>query len=114
MTLQTANQPDSPLIVYGHNFCGQAIWLANALQRHDVQHEWRDIRQDSAYRTELKQLANGNLSVPTVIFPDGVVMVEPWPNQVLKKLGLKKPNLLERLISRLRGANRSGVAGEEL
>ncbi len=98
MTPQTKNGVRSPLIVYGHDYCPQAQLVAKILATHKIAHEWRDIRLDEPlYQTELKRLTGGNLSVPTVVFPDGTVMIEPWPNQILKKLGLKKPGLLERL-----------------
>ncbi len=83
-------QPANLLIVYGHDHCSQAYVLAQALQEHGVEHEWRDVLHgDPAWRDELKSLARGNLSVPTVVFPDGTVMVEPWPRRVLEKLGMQ-------------------------
>jgi hypothetical protein len=36
----------------------------------------------------LKALARGYLSVPTLVFPDGSVMIEPSSRSVLLKLGL--------------------------
>ncbi len=89
------------LVVYGHNYCPQAKFLAVALEKHNVSYEWRDVmRGEPSYRDELRQLANGNLSVPTLIFPDGTVMIEPWPGKVLKKLGLKKASRAERFFQK--------------
>jgi mycoredoxin len=96
------DHPGEPtrLIVYGHNFCGQARRLADLLAKHHIDHEWRDVQDDSRFRDELRQLARGYLSVPTVIFPDGTVMVEPWPEAVLTKLSPRQPGLMERLLGR--------------
>ena len=92
------------LVVYGHNYCIQAKFLVAALDKHNVDYEWRDVMQDEPdYQDELRQLANGNLSVPTTVFPDGTVMVEPWPGKVLKKLGLKKAGRAERFFQKLLG-----------
>ncbi|MGB0389494.1 MAG: glutaredoxin domain-containing protein [Ardenticatenaceae bacterium] len=86
------------LIVYGHDYCPLAATLKNKLHAHEIEHEWRDIQKGQAhFRDELKELANGNLSVPTVIFPDGTVMVEPYANDVLDKLGEPRPTFFERL-----------------
>jgi mycoredoxin len=75
------------LIVYGHGDCALSLWLAHSLDENHIEHEWRDVLKDEPrFRHELKQLAKGNLSVPTVIFPDGTVMVEPRPEQVLNRL----------------------------
>ena len=93
---------NAKLVVYGHNFCAQALVLARALNKNEVDHEWRDIMTGPPeWQAELKSLARGNLSVPTVIFPDGQVMVEPYPNEVMDKLGVESSSLLNRLQKRL-------------
>lgn len=61
--------------------------LADVLTEHHIEHERRDVQDgEPRFQDELRQLARGYLSVPTVIFPDGTVMVEPWPEDVLGKL----------------------------
>ncbi len=82
--------PEEKLIVYGHNYCAQAFTLARTLKKHGIAHEWRDVKGNNPhFKEELRELANGNLSVPTVIFPDGTVMVEPPNRIVLETLGYK-------------------------
>lgn len=89
---------EKKLIVYGHEHCEQARALAHTLAKHKIEHEWRDVAKGKpVWKKQLKKLANGNLSVPTVIFPDGTVMVEPWPDQVLDYLGEKEPGFLDKL-----------------
>jgi mycoredoxin len=100
MTSQTQHR--HKLIVYGHNYCPQAKLLISALNKHQVQYDWRDVIQgDPRFQAELRELAHGNLSVPTLIFPDGVVMVEPWPNTVLRKLNLQSSGWLSRIITKI-------------
>lgn len=90
------------LVVYGHGYCSQAGWLKSVLNKKDVKYEWRDVvAGDPRFPDELRRLTGGYLSVPTVVFPDGTVMVEPWPGQVLKKLGLQSPSFFTRLINLL-------------
>jgi mycoredoxin len=92
------------LIIYGHKYCLQAQLLVNALTKQQISYEWRDVIEGPVnFQEELKALANGNLSVPTVMFPDGSVLVEPWPGQVLEKLGLKQMSWGERLLQLWRG-----------
>jgi len=92
------------LIVYGHDLCGQSQLLKRALDEHHIEPEWHAVMNgDPNFRVELKKLARGNLSVPTVIFPDGAVMVEPWPWQVLDRLQPRQPSFVERLLMRQRG-----------
>jgi len=89
------------LIVYGHVYCPQASLLADTLHEYRIPHEWRDVIDgDPRYKDELRALARGHLSVPTVIFPDGSVMVEPWPGEVLKRLNRSRPGFLRQLFGR--------------
>jgi len=100
--VNTEPQINQPVIVYGHNHCPLSLLMARTLKKHNIEHEWRDVHQDQQnFANELRQLANGYLSVPTVIFPDGTVLVEPWPTQVLKKMGIQPTGWLEKLINRL-------------
>lgn len=81
------NTIDLPLVVFGHADCGWALALRRILDHKHVEYEWRDIKKGSPrFGAELRRLARGQLSVPTVVFPDGSVMVEPLPKQVLDKL----------------------------
>jgi mycoredoxin len=78
---------NTKLIVYGHAYCADAIYLQGYLNRNAIAYEWRDIAEgDPRFQDELRLLAKGNLSVPTVIFPDGEVMVEPNPKEVLARV----------------------------
>jgi hypothetical protein len=64
--------------------------LYHSLEEHGIAYEVRDIlKGDPAWKGELRKLARGNLSVPTVVFSDGSVMVEPGPRSVIEKLGLE-------------------------
>ena len=96
-----------PLIVYGHDFCSQARTVRRNLEKAGVPFEWRDVRSgDPQYQEELRALTGGFLSVPTIQFPDGEVLVEPRAFEVMEKVG--SPNkgtkddrsLLDRLLGR--------------
>ena len=64
--------------------------LCAAWAGYRVEYEWRGVMTgEPRFQDELRQLARGYLSAPTVIFPDGTVMVEPRPDDVLDKLGSK-------------------------
>jgi mycoredoxin len=83
-------EPNQKIIVYGHNYCPQVGMVLNILKKYQIDYEWRDVREgDLRFQAELQALAKGFLSVPTLVFPDGTVMVEPWRSEVLQKLGLK-------------------------
>ena len=88
------------LIIYTHDYCPQDHFLARELADKDVEIEWRDVMNGNpAWQEELRAMARAYLSVPTVVFADGTELVERWPKQVLRKLGLepKKKGILGRL-----------------
>jgi len=94
---------EEKIVVYGHDFCPHVRWMTGVLEEHQIEYEWRDVRTgDPRFRDELRELANGNLSVPTILFADGTVMVEPQPEQVLRKLGYVRKGWLTRLLRRWR------------
>jgi mycoredoxin len=89
------------LIVYGHNHCGLAIMIARTLKDNHIDHEWRDILHgDPVWKDELRRLAKGNLSVPTLLFPDGSVLIEPSPKKLLEKVGRPPKGVFQRLFGR--------------
>ena len=75
------------LVVYGHKSCADAIYLEGYLNRNGISYEWRDIVEgDPDFKNELSLLARGFLSVPTVVFSVGEVMVELNPKEILARL----------------------------
>ncbi len=84
---KNGTKEEKPLIIYGHRYCSQANLLRESLDQKQIRYEWRDIREgDPIFQDELKSLARGNLSVPTVVLPTGTVLIEPLPRQVIKLL----------------------------
>lgn len=89
---------EKQIVIYAHDFCGQSRVLIRALDKIGLEYEYRDVvNGNPVWKKELKRLARGNLSVPTVVYDDGTVMVEPWPDQVLDHLGIEKPSFTKRL-----------------
>lgn len=100
------NEPNEGgrLIVYGHNYCGMSRALVNVLKEKEIEYEWRDVREGPVeYQEQLKKLAHGCLSVPTVIFPDGSVLVEPAPYTVVNRLQqppVRDESIMARILRR--------------
>ena len=77
---------NTKLIIYRHRFSADAANLEGCLDQSGIPYEWHDIVDgDPDFKDELSLLARGHLSVPTVVFPDGEVMVEPNPKEVLAR-----------------------------
>jgi thioredoxin reductase (NADPH) len=76
------------LIVYGTPWCPDCRKSKQFLGEHRVPYDYIDIDQDPASQAEVERLNNGMRSVPTIVFPDGSVLVEPSNEDLAQKLGL--------------------------
>ena len=81
-------KPLQPFTVYGTTWCGDCHRARAFLKDHNVEYTWVDIDSDSAARTYIQELNNGNRSVPTIVFADGSVLVEPSNMELKQRLGL--------------------------
>lgn len=68
--------------IYGTRWCGDCKRALRILDEHQVEYDWFDIDQDKDGEAFVKTTNQGNRSVPTIIFPDSSILVEP-PNQKL-------------------------------
>jgi mycoredoxin len=65
------------LIMYGTPWCGDCRRSRRLLDQRQVAYQYIDIETDDAARQRVIEVNQGNQSVPTIIFPDGSVLVEP-------------------------------------
>jgi mycoredoxin len=82
---------DEKIKVYGTTWCPDCVRAKRVLTDKSAPFEWIDISNDEKARVYVEKVNNGNRSVPTIVFPDGSVLVEP-SNRVLedKLASLKK------------------------
>ena len=77
---------DGIIRVYGTAWCPNCVRAKQVLAKHLVQYDWTDISNDEKARAYVEQVNRGNRSVPTIVFPDGSVLVEPSNAELEKKL----------------------------
>lgn len=70
------------IIVYGTRWCGDTKRALKILDERHVEYQWIDIDKDSEGEKFVKETNHGNRSVPTIVFPDSSILVEP-SNQAL-------------------------------
>ena len=71
-------EPNSPeIIVYGTVWCGDTRRARTYLDQNKIPYQWIDIDVDKDARKYVESVNRGYRSVPTIIFPDGSVLVEP-------------------------------------
>lgn len=75
------------LRVYTTQTCGQCWSLKAWLTREQIAFREIQIEDDPEARRFVREAAGGQMSVPTVILPDGRALIEPTPAQVRAALG---------------------------
>jgi len=74
------------IIVYGTRWCPDCHRARKVLNQREILYEYIDINKDRAARDYVEQVNNGNRSVPTILFPDGDILVEPSNRALNAKL----------------------------
>ena len=76
----------SEITVYGTSWCGDSRRCRNILTAIDVPYVWVDIDKDKEGETFVRQVNHGNRSVPTIVFNDGRILVEPSESELTAAL----------------------------
>ena len=71
--------------VYATTWCGDCRMAKRWLDSHGIPFEFIDIEQDDSAAEFVVKVNNGARSVPTIIFPDGSVLVEPSARELAAK-----------------------------
>jgi mycoredoxin len=73
------------IIVYGTSWCPQTAQAKKVLADCGVQFIWCDIEKDPVGCAYVEKVNQGNRTVPTIVFPDGVVLIEPSSIELERK-----------------------------
>ena len=74
------------ITIYGTPWCGDCRRALRVLDQHQANYCYVDIESDDLARSYVERLNNGYQSVPTILFPDGSVLVEPSSATLAEKL----------------------------
>jgi mycoredoxin len=72
--------------IYGQSWCGDTNRARRVLDKKNIQYTWCDIGHDATGRDFVKKCNRGMECVPTIVFPDGSILVEPSDAELIKKL----------------------------
>ncbi len=86
------------LLMYGTTWCGQCHMARRYFDKHDVQYDFIDIDRDEEGLRFVTATNNGMRSVPTIVFPDGSILVEPNRRQLETKLGIEVESFWRRVV----------------
>jgi len=74
--------------MYGTTWCGDTRRARQFLTENNIDYEWIDIDQDKTAAEYVMSVNKGCKSVPTILFPDGSLLVEPSSYQLKEKFKL--------------------------
>jgi len=74
------------IVFYGTAWCPDCLMARRVLDQQAVSYKLKDIDKDPAAAGYVKQVNRGLRSVPTIVFPDGSILVEPSRTQLREKL----------------------------
>ena len=79
---------DANVKAYGAPRCPDCRGAKQFLGEQRVPYDWIDIDQDEAGRKYVQQANDGKQIIPTIVFEDGSILVEPTNSEPAAKLGI--------------------------
>ncbi|SVA49114.1 uncharacterized protein METZ01_LOCUS101968 [marine metagenome] len=76
----------SDIKVYGTTWCGDCTRAKLFMDENGISYDWTDVDEETQYQDYIKGLNNGQMRVPTIIFPDGSILVEPSNEELAGKI----------------------------
>ena len=76
------------VIVYGTSWCPDVHRSRKFLDKMGISYKYVDVDQDEQAAQTVRDMNNGKRKVPTIIFSDNSILVEPSNKELATKLGL--------------------------
>ncbi len=71
--------------LYATTWCGDCRMAKRWFDSHGVPYEYINIEEDDKAAEYVVSVNRGMRSVPTIVFPDGSILVEPTPRELASK-----------------------------
>lgn len=79
---------ETQILFYGTTWCPDCRRVLNYFDKTKVNYKFIDIDKDKEGRSFVEKTNNGYRSVPTLVFPDGSILVEPAIIEIEQKLNI--------------------------
>ena len=80
---------DHNIVVYGADWCIDCRRARRFLNQNQVDYAWVNIEQDKKGEQYVLAVNKGMRSIPTILFQDGSILVEPTNAQLAQKLRIE-------------------------
>ena len=78
------------IIIYGANWCPDCRRAKQFFGEHRIPYEWIDITDNDEAIAYVEKVNEGNRSIPTIIYPDGTIHVEPSNAEMAEQTGVSQ------------------------
>jgi glutaredoxin-like protein len=79
---------EDQIIMYGTMWCGDCHRSRRLLDRHAIAYTWIDVDRDPDAKAYVVSVNHGRQVVPTILFPDGSILIEPSDRELADKVGV--------------------------
>ena len=74
------------ITIYGTVWCGDCLRSRRYLDSRQISYDWIDIDRDPQGERFVLTTNHGMRSVPTIVFPNGMILVEPTNEEIKEML----------------------------
>jgi mycoredoxin len=78
-------ESEQKIKMYATTWCGDCRMARRWFDAHNIPYEWINIEDDDEAAAYVLKVNRGFRSVPTIVFPDGSILVEPSPRELAAK-----------------------------
>lgn len=83
-TLETPKTGEK-IKMYATTWCGDCRFAKRWLDAHGIAYDYINIEEDESAAELVVRVNGGSRSVPTILFPDGSILVEPSARELAAK-----------------------------
>ena len=80
---------ETTIKLYGTNWCSDCKRSKKFLGEQRVAYEYVNIEEDLEGQAYVQRVQNGGMTIPTLLFGDGSLLIEPTNAELAAKLGLE-------------------------
>ena len=84
----------SEIRIYGADWCGDCRRAKRFMDKHSIPYQWIDVENDAEARDLVIKLNHGKRIIPTIVFEDDSILVEPSDSQLARKLGVSRQPII--------------------
>ena len=84
-SIANSTSTDQKIKMYATTWCGDCRMAKRWFDSHGIAYDYINIEDDEEAAEFVLSVNGGMRSVPTIVFPDGSILVEPSPRELAAK-----------------------------